>query len=81
MTQVHQGSRVTDVVVILDAANRREPEDIGLLMLRNADGLTLPLKQLADELKRYLEGRPILSRPISRPERAVRWCRPGGSRR
>lgn len=30
---------------------------------------------LGDELKRYLEGRPILARPISRPERAVRWCR------
>ncbi len=31
--------------------------------------------ELADELKRYLEGRPILARPISVPERAARWCR------
>ncbi len=30
---------------------------------------------LADELKRYLEGQPILARPISLPEKMIRWCR------
>jgi Cu/Ag efflux pump CusA len=48
VAQVHQGSRVTDVAVILDPAHRREPEEIGSLMLRSPDGVTLPLKELAD---------------------------------
>ena len=48
VAQVHEGSRVTPVTVILDAANRREPEEIGSLRLRNAQGLSLPLKELAE---------------------------------
>ena len=31
--------------------------------------------EVADELKRFINGEPILSRPLSRPERLVRWCR------
>ncbi|MGO9466027.1 MAG: tetratricopeptide repeat protein [Isosphaeraceae bacterium] len=30
---------------------------------------------LADDLRRYLEDRPIQARRASRPERVVRWCR------
>jgi serine/threonine protein kinase len=31
--------------------------------------------EVADELQRFINGEPILSRPLSRPERLWRWCR------
>jgi WD40 repeat protein len=33
------------------------------------------LRALADDLERWLEGRPLAARPISHSERLVRWCR------
>jgi CzcA family heavy metal efflux pump len=48
VAQVHEGSRGTDVNVILDPAERREPEQIGSLLLKNAAGLVMPLHELAD---------------------------------
>lgn len=47
VAQVHQANRVSDVAVILDERSRQDPEGIGSLMLRNADGLSMPLRELA----------------------------------
>lgn len=35
----------------------------------------LRMQELAKDLQRFLENRPILARPISRPARLWRWCR------
>ncbi len=48
VAQVHRGNQVSDVTVILEAGGRREPEGIGALMLRNSEGLAVPLHELAD---------------------------------
>jgi CzcA family heavy metal efflux pump len=48
VAQVHEGSRVTDVNVILNPADRKEPEQIGALLLKNTAGLVVPLRELAD---------------------------------
>jgi CzcA family heavy metal efflux pump len=48
VAQVHEGEKVANVSVILDDATRREPEEVGSLMLKNAEGLKMPLNQLAE---------------------------------
>ncbi len=48
VAQTYDGNRVFDVAVILDPASRREPESVGSLLLRNAQGLRMPLRELAD---------------------------------
>jgi Cu/Ag efflux pump CusA len=75
VAQIHQGNQVADVTVILDEASRREPEGIGSLLLKNAQGLTMPLKEFADV---YLTtGRySIMHDGASR--RQVVTCRPEG---
>ncbi len=48
VAQVYAGNQVADVAVILDAECRRDTAGVGGLLLRNASGLRVPLRELAD---------------------------------
>jgi CzcA family heavy metal efflux pump len=48
VAETYEGNQVFDVTVVLDQQNRRRPETIGALQLRNALGTSVPLSQLAD---------------------------------
>ncbi len=48
VAQIYQENRVYDVSVSLNPASRENPADVGSLPLRNLQGVTVPLKLLAD---------------------------------
>src|SRR5213594_28289 len=48
VAQTFEGNRVFDVTVILDDAARRSPEAAGGLMLQNAEGTRISLRQVAE---------------------------------
>ncbi len=75
VAQVHRGEQVADVTVILDEADRRDPEGIHELMLSNAQGLRMPLSELAEV---YLTtGRDTIMHEGAR-RRQVVTCQPEG---
>ncbi|MFC0401406.1 efflux RND transporter permease subunit [Paraburkholderia rhizosphaerae] len=47
VSQIHDGSRTWDLTVMLAPGARRDVSDIGALMLRNPEGLAVPLRELA----------------------------------
>ena len=59
--------------------NPRVPRDLETIVLksisRESSGRYATAAQLADELQRFLEGRPIQARRITIPERLWRWSR------
>jgi CzcA family heavy metal efflux pump len=48
MAQTHRGNQTVDVAVILEPAERQDPEAIGGLLLSNAQGARMKLSELAD---------------------------------
>jgi Cu/Ag efflux pump CusA len=48
VAQVHRGTQATDVAVLLDDDTRRDPENVGTLLLRNTAGRSVPLREVAD---------------------------------
>ncbi len=75
VAQTYRGNQVSDVAVILDEPNRQDPDTIGSLMLRNTQGLRLPLRELADI---YLtSGRHSIMHDGARRRQTV-TCSPSG---
>jgi CzcA family heavy metal efflux pump len=48
VAQTYEGNRVFDVAVILHPASRKNAETLGALIVRNAQGLRVPLRELAE---------------------------------
>lgn len=48
VAQVYTGNQVHDVTVSLSPASRQSPAQVGLLTMRNPQGMIVPLNQLAD---------------------------------
>ncbi len=76
VSQVYQGSQVSDVAVILDEKTRQEPANVGSLLLRSATGQVVPLRELA-EIK-YTSGRSSILHDGARRRQTV-TCGPGDS--
>jgi serine/threonine protein kinase len=75
--QIHK--RLTEDAPDPRGLNRFVPRDLCTICLkcmeRDPNRRFSTAKELAEELRRFLRGEPILSRPISRTERTIRWIK------
>lgn len=61
---------------LLNDAIPADPETICLKCLQKSPGARIATAgELADDLRRFLKGRPIAARPVGRGEKLWRWCR------
>jgi WD40 repeat protein/serine/threonine protein kinase len=81
-----KGSKVTVVQQVLQAEprtprsiNKKIPKDLATICLKSMakepGRRYQTARDMADDLRRYLRGEPIMARPIGNLERLYRWCR------
>jgi CzcA family heavy metal efflux pump len=69
VAQMVRGQRVHELSVQLADESRREPDDVGSLLLTNGDGLRLPLRELADV--ELTNGRSLIAHEGARRRQTV----------
>ncbi|MEI8106402.1 MAG: efflux RND transporter permease subunit [Verrucomicrobiota bacterium] len=69
VAQIVRENQTRNLTVILDKTARQDPESVGDLLLTNADGLHLPLRELAD--LQLTNGRPNIQHDGARRRQTV----------
>jgi len=75
VAQIYEGNHVMQMTCILEEKSRREPADVGSLLLSTANGVRLPLRDLADIA--LVTGRYAIEHEGARRRQTV-TCNPEG---